>query len=328
MKSNSGKITLKGMLSAGILVVAVIFLLGMCGRLSSGKTQQSSTTTTSYISKDDYIEKCETITFEALSRNPDKYKGKSFKFTGEVIQAIEPSYGTTVALRIDVTKTTYGWTDTIYAEVDIPKSGDRILENDIITFYGNCEGLYTYKTILGAQVSLPKINIKYYELENESSQQHNNVSDEVVSSIMDGYETSATVTDANLTAASLKNNIDCFMSFTKKYTGNAEILLEVKDNIWKSEINYDKDDLSESEWSEIKVDLSELFPDIDNAYIHATVTEGKCVCIYYVPKGTEPIKELEDNMSKEGWKSESITWGIMAGVTESGVIVGTSPMLK
>ena len=114
-------------------------------------------------SRDDYIASCQTISYEELSRNPDKFKGAAFKFTGEVIQVTEPTFGNTVTLRIDVTKTDYGfYTDTILATVDVPQGQDRILEGDIITLYGDCEGLYSYTAVLGQKISLPKIRIKYY----------------------------------------------------------------------------------------------------------------------------------------------------------------------
>ena len=109
---------------------------------------------------------CRSISFEELSRNPDKLKGTALTFTGEVIQVTEPVIGDTVTLRIDVTKTEYGfYTDTILATVEVPEGEDRILEDDIITFYGDCEGLYTYTSVLGSKISLPKISIRYYEIQ-------------------------------------------------------------------------------------------------------------------------------------------------------------------
>ena len=122
------------------------------------------------LTREEYIEACETIDFETLSRNPDKYEGKKYGFTGEIIQVQESSYGNTVTLRINITKKTYEYsyetyyTDTILATVNIPKGDDRLLENDIINFWGECAGSYTYEAVLGNSVTLPKIEIKYFEL--------------------------------------------------------------------------------------------------------------------------------------------------------------------
>ena len=48
----------------------------------------------------------------------------------------------------------------------VPEESDRILEDDIITIWGECDGLYSYESVLGSKVSLPKIDVKYYSIEN------------------------------------------------------------------------------------------------------------------------------------------------------------------
>ncbi len=135
------------------------------------KEEITSTTTTVVTTIDEkaveeeYKSTCETISFKDLARNPDSYIGKTFAFTGKVIQVLEPEQGEEVTLRINVTKDKYGyWDDTIIAAVDIPKGADRILEDDIITIYGDCAGLYTYESVFGQNISLPAILIRYYNL--------------------------------------------------------------------------------------------------------------------------------------------------------------------
>ena len=116
-------------------------------------------------SREEYIASCQSISFTDLARNPERYKGQLFTFTGEVIQVVEPSVGNTVSLRINVTQTEYGsYTDTIYATISIPEGADRILEEDILTIYGECQGMYSYTSVLDQKISLPKIHIQYYSL--------------------------------------------------------------------------------------------------------------------------------------------------------------------
>ena len=91
------------------------------------------------------------------------------KFTGEVIQVQESDsiFGDTtqVDLRINVTKDEYGlWNDTILATVELPEDADKILEDDIITIWGECEGDYTYESVLGSNITLPLINVEYFEI--------------------------------------------------------------------------------------------------------------------------------------------------------------------
>lgn len=134
---------------------------------SESSTDSSSNGTT--LSYEEEISTYYEIDFDSIARNPDKYKGEKLKMTGQVIQVSEAGYGNTVDLRINVTKETYDyiddatWIDTIYATVVLPEGSDRILEEDVITFYGVCDGLYSYTSVLGTQISLPKIDIKYWE---------------------------------------------------------------------------------------------------------------------------------------------------------------------
>lgn len=123
--------------------------------------------------KGDFINSCETIDYKTLSRNPDKYKGDKYKFTGQVIQVLDSDslFDNSTTLRINVTPEEnefaeggYLWSDTILATVVIPDGADRILEDDIVDIYGTCEGLYTYETVLGDKKSLPLIDIRYYEI--------------------------------------------------------------------------------------------------------------------------------------------------------------------
>lgn len=129
-------------------------------------TTTKPTTTVPKLSESEFKAQCSTIGFDTLSRNPDKYKGKKYKFTGEVIQVSESSLlGMTFCdLRINVTEGEYGWEDTIYATVTLKEGEDRILEDDIITIWGTCEGNYTYTSVMGASISLPKIDVEYFEI--------------------------------------------------------------------------------------------------------------------------------------------------------------------
>ena len=109
------------------------------------------------ISEDEYKAACETISYNDLSRNPNNYINQNVMFTGKVVQVQEN--GTYVMLRIDVTKGQYGiWTDTCYVDYKRKDTNEsRILENDIVTFYGTVKGIKSYTAVLGNQISIPHI---------------------------------------------------------------------------------------------------------------------------------------------------------------------------
>jgi hypothetical protein len=140
---------------------------------NSSTVSETEATKDPKIVKKEFKKSCKSIKYKTLARNPDKYKGKNYKLTGKVIQVQEPTYGDTVGLRINITKETakyidyVSWSDTIYATVEIPEGEDRILEDDIITFWGTCDGLYSYTSITNSKISLPKIDIMYFNILDE-----------------------------------------------------------------------------------------------------------------------------------------------------------------
>lgn len=106
---------------------------------------------------------CASYSYNKLARNPDDYLLQKVKFTGEVIQVIED--GDEYVLRVNVTKGKYTWSDTIYVEYEKNSADEsRILDDDIITFYGYFAGTVTYETIFGASVTIPAVLAEYVEI--------------------------------------------------------------------------------------------------------------------------------------------------------------------
>ena len=114
-------------------------------------------TTTPEQERADYISSCKAADYKAIARDPADHEFELITFTGEVIQVSEGWFGS-VILRIDTPDGVWYCTYT--------RSGDesRILEGDMLTVYGQCEGVETYTTIFGASETIPSISIKYYEL--------------------------------------------------------------------------------------------------------------------------------------------------------------------
>lgn len=85
-------------------------------------------------------------------------------FRGEVIQVMKAT-GITV-LRVNVTQNQYGWwEDTIFVNY-FPSEGEpRILEDDIVSIYGEMMDLKTYETIMGDSVTIPQVYAKYIDIE-------------------------------------------------------------------------------------------------------------------------------------------------------------------
>lgn len=96
--------------------------------------------------------------YEELARYPDSYKGSLYVFYGKVLQVSEGIFNTTIRLEIndDINQV-------IYCEVpkDLTESR-RILEDDYVTMYGVYDGTTTYTTVLGTNMTVPKITVTQY----------------------------------------------------------------------------------------------------------------------------------------------------------------------
>lgn len=105
---------------------------------------------------------CETIAYTDLARNPDAYIGRKVVFTGKVVQVMEQ--GNVGALRVNVTKGSWGiYNDTVYVLYTVDSS-NRVLEDDIVSFYGFSTGLYTYESVMGASITIPQVLAEIVEL--------------------------------------------------------------------------------------------------------------------------------------------------------------------
>lgn len=109
-----------------------------------------------------YKKNCVKIPYDDLARSPEKYKEENVKFTGYVVQvcseASSPLYYSTYRVA-----TSGKYDDVVYIYVDNYGSGERILEDDRITFYGTYDGLYSYTTVMGAKKTIPSVKVKYVD---------------------------------------------------------------------------------------------------------------------------------------------------------------------
>lgn len=114
--------------------------------------------------KEDYIASAKTYDYKDLERDPDKHKGEIAVFQGKVIQVSE-SILDNVVYRVNINNTEDKWSDTIYVTYKRPEGEARILEDDIVTIYGDLEGIETYTSVLGGKISIPSIKAKYINIE-------------------------------------------------------------------------------------------------------------------------------------------------------------------
>ena len=173
------------------------------------------------------------------------------------------------------------------------------------------------------------------------------------------YIKKSKVTSANSTAASLKNNINVFLTkadtqgFGMKFGDSSRSVgsITVKDGVWNIELtNVSCFNNSNYTWTEtgtgsakdsktgvssptslLAIEMASLFPEMDNASIAFSLVGGACKAVAYTADKSDGIVLGTDcpNISPDGsWQNfSSFPWnGETEGITSDGLVVGTSPM--
>lgn len=117
-------------------------------------------TTEKKLTKKDYNPQ---ITYDDLARNPDKYTYERITFQGTVVQVMEDNENDQTQIRL---ATKDGYDDVIFIVVDRDSLDKRILEDDVIRFYGISAGLVTYQSTLGGEITIPSASVEKVEFIN------------------------------------------------------------------------------------------------------------------------------------------------------------------
>lgn len=107
------------------------------------------------ISEGEYKSLCETLDYEDILRNPDNNDGKYCKVEGTAEQVVEGWFGSFTIYVADYNGNKWGC---VYSYKD---GESRILEGDSVVLYGKCKGTDTAETLLGEQVTLPRVDVEY-----------------------------------------------------------------------------------------------------------------------------------------------------------------------
>ena len=169
-----------------IAIIVLIALSAIGGSSSSSDSTASSSKATSKasastassvasvvpeLSEDDYKAECQSVDYKELRRYPEKYEGTKIAVKVKVSQIIDANFsGSEKAWRTYTDNSGYGfYADDEYYMLD--KRGDdavKILEDDIITVYGEFTGLEKITRALTSTTDeLPRIEVMYADLVEE-----------------------------------------------------------------------------------------------------------------------------------------------------------------
>ena len=99
------------------------------------------------------------LDYKEISRNPTQHEGDLVKFSGKIVQVMEDDG--IAAFRI-ATKGNYD--NVVYCLYFLPENYSRILEDDRVNIWAVCTGVYSYKTVLGSELTIPSFLIERIEL--------------------------------------------------------------------------------------------------------------------------------------------------------------------
>ena len=140
----------------GVLVLAI---------LGSGN-QYKLSDDASNMSEKEYKTACREIEYKDLMRNADDLVGEKVKLTGEVNQIVyESDSGDTESeYKVAVTKDEFDlYSDDVILYFTRGNS-KKIIEDDVITFYGEVSGTESYTSVLGEEITVPVITGVYVEI--------------------------------------------------------------------------------------------------------------------------------------------------------------------
>ena len=138
------------------LIVLGIAVLLICVGLSGCIGEEIKSTD---LSIDEIKDKAIEVDYNDFVRNIEEYKGEIVYFYGRVYSAREKS-DSSYDLLIHTGGISYYYDDDIWVNY----KGIRILENDYVDVWGYVKGLKSYRTVLGAERTLPELYSFHLEI--------------------------------------------------------------------------------------------------------------------------------------------------------------------
>lgn len=137
----------------GFLILFVLAMIVSC--LGSGVETTVPVANTSAVS----YEECGNYPYESLARTPDTFKNQKIKFSGTIVQVIEEQNQHGYRIAID---DNYEQIALVSYQGELDQG--RILENDMVEFWGIYQGVTTYQSTFNAKVTVPYLLASGYSI--------------------------------------------------------------------------------------------------------------------------------------------------------------------
>lgn len=136
--------------------------------INSSDNTDTSSKESDKITKEEYMSQCVSVDYKELARYPDKYKGEKIKVTMEISQILNGGIFTDSGYRGYADYDIYNHDTYLekewYISYELPDGHPRILEDDIIIFYGEYNGtLELERALTGTKDYVPSLIAEFYE---------------------------------------------------------------------------------------------------------------------------------------------------------------------
>ena len=115
------------------------------------------------MSENQFKDSCQSISYDALARNPDKHKFENIKIYGQIIQVVEEDGSDEVIFRVATKDSGYGnyYDDVVLVYYTYDSDESKMLEDDMVTMWGTSGGTYTYESTMGGDITIPMMYAQY-----------------------------------------------------------------------------------------------------------------------------------------------------------------------
>lgn len=161
----TGKDKKKGLAIAGLVIGLIWCFIGVIVFAFIVSPNSSISEESKSMSESDFKSACEDMKYDDLFRNIKDNNGKKLHFKGQIQQVVSDSeYESTYLIQVTHDSEYDMWDDAVYVVLDRTNVKDKFLEEDVVDFYGECNGSYSYTSIFGQSIEVPKISVLYMEL--------------------------------------------------------------------------------------------------------------------------------------------------------------------
>ena len=143
-----------------VLLILVPLVLSGCGALRGADLYHPPLTPVAERTYDEWLELSEDVSYDDLMGYWDRHPDAVVNYRGRILEV----FATTDDTRFRVAVTyDEAWQDEIFLRLKETEAG--ISKGDVISFVGRVNGLVTYQSVLGRELTIPDITIYALQVE-------------------------------------------------------------------------------------------------------------------------------------------------------------------